>query len=134
MISARRHLLRNTLLLALFALGGCSAVETVQGWMGKPGAIQPAKLEDFAETAKFEVRWHASLGDSGANVLQPALTGDAVYGASGDGALTRIDRASGKQVWRVDSGITISGGVGAGEGLVLIGSNKGDVLAYGEDG
>lgn len=134
MISARRHLLRHTLLLAMFALGGCSAVETVQGWMGKPGAIEPAKLQDFAETAKFEVRWHANVGDSGANVLQPALTSDAVYAASGDGELTRVDRASGKQVWRVESDVTVSGGVGAGEGLVLIGSNKGDVLAYGEDG
>jgi outer membrane protein assembly factor BamB len=134
MISARRHLFRHTLLLALFALGGCSAVDTVQGWIGKPGAIEPAKLTDFAENAKFEVRWHADLGESGANVLQPALTGDSVYGASGDGALTRIDRATGKQVWRVESEITVSGGVGAGEGLVLIGSNKGDVLAYGEDG
>lgn len=134
MIPARQHLSRHALLLALFALGGCSAVDTVQGWFGKPGAIEPAKLQDFAETAKFEVRWHADLGDSGANVLQPALTGDAIYGASGDGVLTRIDRSSGKQVWRVESDITVSGGVGAGEGLVLIGSNKGDVLAYGEDG
>lgn len=134
MIPARRHLSGYALLLALFALGGCSAVDTVQGWLGKPGALEPAKLADFAETAKFEVRWHADLGDSGQNVLQPALTGDAIYGASGDGALTRIDRATGKQVWRVESGITVSGGVGAGEGLVLIGSNKGEVLAYGEDG
>ncbi|BBI99833.1 outer membrane protein assembly factor BamB [Ferrigenium kumadai] len=134
MISARQHLFRLTLLLALFALGGCSAVDTVQGWFGKSGAVEPAKLQDFAETAKFEVRWHADVGSSGANVLQPALTADAIYGASGDGMLTRIDRASGKQVWRIESGITVSGGVGAGEGLVLIGSNKGDVLAYDEDG
>lgn len=134
MICAPRHLFRHTLLLALFALGGCSAVDTVQGWIGKPGAIEPAKLTDFAESAKFEVRWHADLGESGANVLQPALTADAIYGASGEGTLTRIDRATGKQVWRVESEITVSGGVGAGEGLVLIGSNKGDVLAYGEDG
>lgn len=134
MICARRHLFRHTLLLALFALGGCSAVDTVQGWIGKPGALEPAKLSDFAESAKFGVRWRADLGDSGANVLQPALTRDAIYGASGDGTLTRIDRASGKQVWRVEGDITVSGGVGAGEGLVLMGSNKGDVLAYDEDG
>lgn len=134
MIFARRHLFRHTLLLALFALGGCSAVDTVRDWIGKPGAVAPAKLQDFAEHAKFEVRWHADLGDSGMSLLQPALTGDAIYGASGDGRLTRLDRASGREVWHVESGVTVSGGVGAGEGLVLIGSNKGDVLAYGEDG
>lgn len=135
MISARQPLrLRYVLLLALFALGGCSAVDTVRDWIGKPGVIQPAKLTDFAETAKFEVRWHADLGESGASPLQPAVTKDAVYGASGDGTLTRIDRASGRQVWRVESEISVSGGVGAGDGLVLIGGSKGDVLAYGEDG
>ncbi|MDZ4202709.1 MAG: outer membrane protein assembly factor BamB [Gallionella sp.] len=121
-------------LLAALLLSGCAAVDGVQGWIGKKGEIEPAKLTDFSQSAKFEVRWHANLGDSGANLLQPALTGDAVYGASGGGVLTRIDRASGKQVWRVDSDIMVSGGVGVGEGLVLIGSNKGEVLAYGEDG
>ena len=120
------------MLLALFALSGCS---TVQGWFGsKDNASEPAKLVEFVETAKFEVRWHADLGDSGASLLQPALTKDAIYGASGKGTLTRVDRATGKQVWRTESGIMVSGGVGSGEGLVLIGSDKGDVLAYGEDG
>jgi len=120
------------LLLALFALSGCS---TVQGWFGsKDNAPEPAKLAEFGETAKFEVRWHADLGDSGASLLQPALTGNAIYGASGKGELTRVDRATGKQVWRIESGIAISGGVGSGDGLVLIGSDKGEVLAYGEDG
>ena len=53
---------------------------------------------------------------------------------SGKGGLTRLDRATGKQVWRIDSGISISGGVGIGSGIVVFGSEKGDVLAYGEDG
>ncbi|MDO8291519.1 MAG: outer membrane protein assembly factor BamB [Gallionella sp.] len=123
------HLL---LLVASLALGGCS---TVKDWFGsKDDATKPAKLVEFGETAKFEVRWHADLGDSGASLLQPALTKDAIYGVSGKGTLTRLDRTTGKPVWRVESGIAVSGGVGSGEGLVLIGSDKGDVLAYGEDG
>ncbi len=96
--------------------------------------MEPAKLVEFGETAKFEVRWRIDLGDSGASLLQPALTGDAIYGASGKGVLTRVDRTTGKQAWRVESGIAVSGGVGSGEGLVFIGSDKGEVLAYGEDG
>lgn len=125
-------LMRLLPLLALLALSGCS---TVKDWFGvKDGDMKPAKLVEFGETAKFEVRWHADLGDSGASLLQPALTGNAIYGASGKGELTRVDRATGKQVWRVESGIAISGGVGSGDGLVLIGSDKGEVLAYGEDG
>ena len=118
------------LLAALFALGGCS---TITGWLGTPeGVVEPAKLEDFAATGRFDVRWHSDIGDAESSLLQPALTDDAIYGASGDGRLTRLDRASGKQVWRIESGIKVTGGVGAGEGLVLIGSDKGEVLAFDE--
>lgn len=126
---------RLSLLLALLVLSGCGTVDTVKGWMGKTGdGSEPAKLVEFAETAKFGERWHADLGDSGANPLQAALTRDAVYGVSGKGVLTRLDRDTGRQVWRVDSNITVSAGVGAGEGLLLIGSDKGEVQAFGEDG
>ncbi len=121
-----------SLLLMLMTLGGCS---TIKGWMGSaPDGPQPAKLVVFSETAKFTERWHASIGDSGANPFQPALTGNAVYAVSGKGELARFDRVTGREVWRIDSKITVSAGVGSGEGLVLIGSNKGEVDAYGEDG
>ena len=124
-----------SMLFALLASSGCSSVDTVKDWFGsKKGGMEPAKLVEFGEIAKFEVRWHTDLGDSGASLLQPALTENAIYGASGKGTLTRVNRATGKQVWRIESGIAVSGGVGSGEGLVLIGSDKGDVLAYGEDG
>ncbi|MDP2693256.1 MAG: outer membrane protein assembly factor BamB [Gallionella sp.] len=124
------------LLAASLALGGCSSAKsTMKDWFGsKNDAAEPVRLVEFGETAKFEVRWHADLGDSGASLLQPALTKDAIYGVSEKGTLTRLDRATGKLVWRVESGIAVSGGVGSGEGLVLIGSDKGEVLAYGEDG
>ena len=120
-------------LLALLALGGCSA-EAPPGWAGKYGIVEPAKLVQFDATARFEERWHSDIGDPGANQLQPALTQDAIYGVSGKGVLTRLDRVTGKRVWRVKSGISVSGGVGSGAGLVFIGSDKGDVLAYDEDG
>jgi outer membrane protein assembly factor BamB len=124
------------LLLVLLAMSGCGSVDMVKGWMGatKPGAVEPAKLVEFNQTAHFAERWHADFGDSGASPLQASLTADAVYGASGKGVLTRLDRATGRQVWRIDSNITVSAGVGTGEGLVLIGSDKGEVHAFGEDG
>ncbi len=123
------------LLGLLFVLGGCASTdESIPDWAGVKGDFDPAKLVEFRETAKFEVRWHSNVGDSGANPQQPALTRDAVYGSSGNGSLTRLDRVTGKQVWRIETGIILSGGVTSGEGLVVVGGDKGDVLAYGEDG
>lgn len=130
----RQGYLRYALLLAALVLGGCSAVDTVQGWLGKTNVVEPAKLKEISEQVKFRERWHADLGEAGLGLLQPGLTSDAVYGVSGDGRLTRLDRVTGRQIWRVDTGVAVSGGVGVGEGLVLVGSNKGEVLAYGEDG
>jgi len=127
-------LIRPHLLLAMFILSGCSAVDTVKDWIGSGNGPQPAKLEEFGQKATFSERWHSDFGSMGANPLQAALTRDAVYGVSANGVLTRLDRASGKQVWRIDSNIKVSAGVGSGDSLVLIGSDKGDVLAYGENG
>ena len=125
----------RALLLALLALGGCASTdESIPDWAGVKGDVEPAKLVEFGETAKFEVRWHSNVGDSGANPQQPALTKDSIYGASGNGGLTRLERSTGKQLWRIETGIVISGGVASGNGMVLVGGDKGDVLAYEEDG
>lgn len=121
-------------LLLLLMLAGCS---TVSGWFGsgkdKTGR-EPAKLVEFKQTATFKVRWHHKIGGSGNSILQPAVTSDAVYAANAKGELFRLDPATGKLVWRVDSGFTISAGVGVGEGLVLIGGGKGQLAAFAVDG
>lgn len=123
------------LLLALLVLGGCASTdESIPDWAGVKGDAEPAKLVEFSGTARFEVRWQNNAGDLGTDLLQPALTKDAIYSASGKGSLMRLDRATGKQVWRIQTGIIVSGGVASGDGLVLIGGDKGDVLAYDEDG
>ena len=121
--------------LAILALGGCASTdESIPEWAGVKNEDEPAKLVEFVETAKFEVLWQSDVGDSGANLLQPSLTGDAIYAVSMEGVLTRLDRKTGKKIWRIKTGITVSGGVGSGDGLVIVGSNKGDVLAYDEAG
>lgn len=121
----------QALLTALLALGGCSS-DKPSGWAAMKN--EPATLVEFAGTAKFGVRWFGYTGNLGENLLQPALTKDAVYAVSGKGSLMRLDMATGRQAWRIESRVRVSGGVGSGEGLVLIGSDKGDVLAYDENG
>lgn len=110
-------------LLPLF-LAACSS--------DKP-SIEPTKLVEFKSSAKVEVRWDFDAGDTGSSVLSPAVTREAVFAANAKGKLYRLDRNTGKQVWRIDSGFPITGGVGAGEGLVLAGGEKGELAAYDED-
>lgn len=96
-------------------------------------SINPAQLVDFKSSAMIEVRWKADVGDAGQSVLSPAVTREAVFAANAKGKLFRLDRNTGKQVWHIDSGFAITGGVGAGEGLVLVGGEKGELAAYDED-
>ncbi len=94
--------------------------------------IEPTKLVEFKQLANIEICWQQHLGDAGINVLTPAVTREGVFAASAK-SVFRFDRNSGKQVWSITPGFTLSGGVGAGEGLVLVGSDKGELAAYEEE-
>lgn len=113
--------------LLLAALAACS---TDSNKLDKDAA----KLVEFKQTAALEMRWHVDIGHAGNNALLPAIMHDAVYAANAKGQLYRLERATGKRVWRSDSGFTISAGVGAGDGLVLAGGDKGELAAFAEDG
>ncbi|MDD5180567.1 MAG: outer membrane protein assembly factor BamB [Gallionellaceae bacterium] len=123
--------------VALFSvalLTGCSWVSSVKSsWMGRD-KNDPAMLTEFKESAMLEVRWHHDIGGAGNNALYPAVMRDAVYAANAKGEVFRLERNTGKEMWRVDSGFAISGGVGAGDGLVLVGGMKGELAALDEKG
>lgn len=116
------NLTRFPVLIVLALLGACSSGQA---------ALKPAELLKFEPTARIDVRWEQNLGDAGLNVLTPGVTREAVFAAS-DRYVYRFDRDSGKQSWKIEPGFTISGGVGAGEGLVLVGGDKGVVAAFDE--
>ncbi len=122
-------------LLLLLAVAGCATDDaSTPEWAGVKSADEPAALVDFTETADFEIRWQADVGDSGANQLQPALSSDAVYAVSAKGKLTKLDKNTGKTIWQVITDLDVSGGVGSGAGLAVIGGKKGDVLAFDKSG
>ncbi len=95
---------------------------------------EPAELRDFEPSATMELRWKRNVGVIGNSGLQAAVTRDAVYVANPDGELFRLDPINGKKVWKIDTGIKISGAVSAGEGQVIIGGLKGELYAFDENG
>ncbi len=109
--------------LIAFMLGGC----------GSKGP-QPAPLPEFKPSAKLRVEWRANVGNAGRYRFAPALHQDGVYAAGGGGEIVRLNAANGKAVWRVDTKSPLSGGVGVGENMVMVGTAKGAVLAYDLDG
>ncbi|MGE5468582.1 MAG: outer membrane protein assembly factor BamB [Ignavibacteria bacterium] len=123
--------LRGLLLLTL-ALAGCStigdAVDKVNPFSSAKPKVQMAELTPIEATAQLRVMWQANVGNAGEFTFTPAVVGNAVFAAAKDGSLVRIE--DGKQVWRVSAGQPLSGGVGADAKTVVVGTLKGDVLAF----
>ena len=135
-----------------FVLGGCSWFSWLP-WIddaAKEDETKPAKLEQFNAEVRVTVQWQRKVGDGlGKKYIRlvPGVVADRVIAADGYGALVAFDRFSGKPLWqqqfaaveRPGFGIKrlldrrdpafVSGGVGVGEGLVLIGTTQGEVIA-----
>ncbi len=122
-----------TLALPLaLSLGGCSSVtSTVGGWFGSgKSAVKPAELVEIKPSVGLSRAWDASVGPAGVYAFSPATDGEAVYAAGRDGRIVKLDLATGRELWRAEAGQPLSAGVGVGEGLVLVGTPKGMVLAF----
>lgn len=118
--------------VALLGASGCSTisstVDKLNPFSSSAPKIKPAELAAIKPSAEMKSLWQASVGNSGEFVFTPAVVGNSVYVAAKDGTLARFD--GGRQVWRISAGQTISGGVGASDKLVVVGTAKGVVLAF----
>jgi len=112
-------------MLALL-LSGCSTLESLNPFASN--APKMAELQPFTASKQIRVVWQENVGKSDGYALTPAVIGSTVYAAGRNGTLVRID--DGKEVWRIKVGHQISGGVGADLTTVVVGSDKGEVLAY----
>jgi len=117
---------------ALLGAGGCSTisstVDKLNPFSSSTPKVKPAELAAIKPSVEITKLWQASVGNSGEFVFTPAVVGNSVYAAAKDGTLARFD--DGRQVWRINVGQAISGGVGASDKLVVVGTAKGVVLAF----
>ncbi len=115
---------RLVVLLAL-TLAGCGSVGN---WFGGSTGSQPAGLVEFKPEAELSEVWKAGVGADGSYAFPPHAEGDDVFAAGGTRAI-RVALANGRVVWRHDAAARLSAGVGVGQGLVLVGSNEGEMIA-----
>jgi len=126
--------MKARILLALVFAAGLSGCSTISGWFGSSSTeIKPAALTAFHPTAKLVKAWESDIGSGGTYEFSPGTDGQAVYVADKEGHLAKLDLATGKALWKIDTGHVLSTGVGVGDDLVLVGTPKGQVLAYKSD-
>ncbi len=137
------------ILLLILLLSGCGATTDLVNfrWLNSMGG-QITELfsgeeeiefdeEELAELAEIEpatLFWQSSIGNSEEAMLSPVFDQGSVYVADEDGGITRLDAETGEQIWQIDTEHNLSSGVGASGGLVLVGTFKGEVLAFDEAG
>ena len=80
--------------------------------------------------------WSASVGNGQGkifNLLTPALDGERLFAASEDGTVMAFSATDGSVLWRERLDEVITGGVGAGRGLVLVGTEAAEVVALDQE-
>lgn len=97
---------------------------------GRVAADAPDPLTEFKETSAAKVLWQAKVGATEDYEFAPVIEAGYAYAASANGEVVKLDATNGSQVWRVNAGEKLSGGVGVGGSLVLVGTQKGVVYAY----
>ncbi len=121
-----RRIIPVCAVLAAAVLAGC-------GGKGSGKEVAPAALEKLDAEVVLKTEWSARVGDGQGKLwtsLQPAIDSGHIYAADAAGVVTALDRYDGKKAWqRKFKKTTITGGVGVGSGMVLLGTMAGEVLA-----
>jgi outer membrane protein assembly factor BamB len=122
---------------ALTLLGGCASLSTwLPSWITSPswpwsrGTPKLGPLPPFEAKATARVNWEVPLGNKASAGFAPAITGDTIYAASPNGELVSVDSATGRQTLRSGAGKPLSGGIGADAGVLVVGTDKAEVLAF----
>lgn len=111
------------LIAAALLVVGCSKEKEV---------APPAELVEFDAVIDVTKVWSASTkgGDDVLRLgLRPAVEQERVYLAGHGGDVKALELASGRDLWRASTDLALSGGPGAGEGLVVAGASSGDLIA-----
>ena len=124
-----------TISLLSLTLSGCGSLGFLNpGTWGGDGEAeeQPAELIELTDSISIDTLWSHSVG-SGADdflvKLVPFVVGDWIFVADRKGLVQGLDRETGRPRWSRDTELEISGGPGAGSGLVLVGTADGEVVA-----
>jgi outer membrane protein assembly factor BamB len=128
-----RHRIRAIGLAGALALtlSACSSVGNVYDrWFGSRPAGKPAPLVAIQATTQARIVWRGAVGPAEKTVFFPAVTGNTVYAAGASGQIQGFEVSSGKSVARINAGQKLTGGVAASGSLIVVGTQKGEVIAF----
>jgi len=130
-------------LLLPLLMAGCSWFES-----SDEDLREPLELAEIESEISLQRLWDVKIGKGATDKaiqLVPAYSGSRIFAAAADGTVKALETGTGREIWTVNietfydeqerrnsfskSADTITGGVGVGEELVLVGSSAGEVVA-----
>ncbi len=120
-----------TVFIALVSLylTGCGWTDSFFG--GEDNTIPPTELEDISSSVQIRSLWSKNVGiglDESFVALQPVISNDSIYTVDREGTVTALNLSSGAINWQVELEMTITGGIGLGEEMLIIGNNRGEII------
>ena len=127
--------IRAVVFAPLLLAAACSTYNPLKalGIMSDP-ANPPTPLTPITATATPRAAWTAAAGKSMGFGFLPVAEDGRVYTAAGDGTVTILEEDSGRVVSRIDTRKRLSGGIEVGEGKIVVGTLKGEVIALDTSG
>jgi outer membrane protein assembly factor BamB len=108
-------------LAVMAALSGCS-------WMPFIGEKLP-NLPALSAPSPAKVVWSTSVAKSGEYTFTPAVGQGVIYVAGPNGSVVSISEATGRSTGSFEAGKRLTAGVGFGEGRIVVGNQRGEVIA-----
>ena len=119
--------------LMLLVLNGCA---NISSWVRNPfgeddNPRAPAELEDIQTEVTISRDWRINIGNGQGDSfkkLTPVVDGGFVFAASDDGDVVAVNSTNGDLMWLTELETSITGGVGAGDGIVMVGTDAAELV------
>ena len=92
---------------------------------------QPVELTDIEEEVDLQREWRVNIGNGqGDNYtkITPVSDGGYIFAASEDGDVVAVNSLDGAVVWSEELEVKITGGVGAGDGILMVGTQDAEII------
>lgn len=107
---------------AAFSLSAC-------GIFSNDSRYEPVDLTEYQATVQPGIAWSTPIGSDSAAGFAPIFVQDSIFAATPDGHVARVNATTGTTLWNVDLDQDLVGGVGVGDGVAVVNTREGSIIA-----
>lgn len=122
----------TVLAACILSLSACSSFS----FFDKDNTPTPKPLASYKQQIAPRLVWKTSTGKGAGNEylkLSPMMNGDSIFTVNNNGMVSSTAKSNGRLNWSVNTGLNLTTGAGVGEGLVVVGSIHGNIVALAEN-